>query len=190
MDQLADDRLPQLLFSPAQVHGALAKLVKSLADRFGGKRFTLVPVLEGGVFVFARMASILHTAGLKFDYRMVRVGRTSAAGKFREPIIDGQFLQSIEQLKGKRVVYLDDICDRGETFLALEKVSSAAGAKSVTCVSLIDRKIDKVRSPDIVGLETESTHWLFGSGMDLSGAHRELEGVHGVADPTPGSRRP
>jgi hypoxanthine-guanine phosphoribosyltransferase len=174
---------PHIIFTADQVEAALARMTRRLADRLKGRKFTLIPILDGGVFVFTRMAPMLYEAGVEFDYRMVRVRRTAAPGEFREPVIDEGFLKRIQELKGKSIVYLDDICDQGETFVALTKASAAVDVESVTCVALVNRKAAKSGQADIIGLETDSTHWLYGSGMDLNGAHRELRSVLAIRAP-------
>jgi hypoxanthine-guanine phosphoribosyltransferase len=182
--RVEDANLPQLVFSAAQVRAALTAMAATFAKQFEQKQFVLIPVLQGGVFVFTRIASQLYDADLQFEYQMVNVIRTASPGEFRSPVIDTRFLQSIHQLANKHVVFLDDICDRGETFFALSNAVTTANPASVTCAALINRKAAKLRQPDIVGIETDSPYWLYGSGMDLNGSNREIGSVLGIKDPT------
>ena len=91
-------------------------------------------------------------------------------------------VQPTADLKGRTVVYVDDVLDRGETLAALRARAEELGAKQVLAAVLVRKEVDNcVSHADYIALESPNL-FLFGRGMDIEGQWRnlpEIRAVHG-----------
>ena len=92
---------------------------------------------------------------------------------------------TLSNIKGKRVLLIDDICDEGKTLRDLVKyiANSDLDVSEVKAVTLIRRKRDDaVFAPDWVGFEHSGSEWLFGGGMDYHDQYRALPDIYAAGD--------
>lgn len=86
-------------------------------------------------------------------------------------------VQGLEKkdIRGKKVLFIDDIADTGSTLLGISDMLKEAGANEVrTCVLLNKQDRRKVNvSADFVGFEIEN-EFVVGYGLDFANEYRTL----------------
>ena len=150
-------------------------LSREVQGHFGADEPYVVIGVLNGVFMF--IADLLrHLEGpLEVDFIRARSygDRTESQG---EVLFEG--LAKLD-LRGKRVLVVDDIADWGSTLSQLLRVLEVCGALSVHTCSLID-KPSRRKVPfkvDFVGFTIED-HFIVGYGLDYAGRYRNLPAVH------------
>lgn len=164
------------LLVPAE---AVASAVFALADRLNQAldgQFPLVLAVMGGATVFAGHLLSRLSFPLEYDYlHATRYGDATTGGDLAwvvEPRAD---------VSGRVVLLLDDILDEGITLAAIRERLLAQGAQQVITAVFADKLIAKVKPirPDYVGL-TLPNRFVFGFGMDVAGAWRNLPAIYAV----------
>jgi len=86
-------------------------------------------------------------------------------------------------VRGRCVLVLDDILDAGETLAAIRKHLEEAGAESAYLAVLTEKNtgLPKPVKADFVGL-TMPNKYLFGCGLDVSGAWRNLPEIYALKE--------
>jgi hypoxanthine phosphoribosyltransferase len=86
-----------------------------------------------------------------------------------------------ENVKGRTVLVLDDILDGGETLAAIRDRVKEMGAAAFFSAVLTDKEIGRRKpiAPDFIGLKLPN-RYVFGCGMDVSGAWRNLPAIYAV----------
>jgi len=86
-------------------------------------------------------------------------------------------------VRDRSVLVLDDILDGGETLAAIRDRVKSLGAAAFYSAVLTDKNIgrDKPIVPDFVGLKLPN-RYVFGCGMDVSGAWRNLPEIYAVKE--------
>lgn len=127
-------------------------MVQNLARE--AKRFkpdAVVGVAHGGVFVGGALASALQR-----DFYPVRISRRSRDQGLRAvPSLSGTMPR---ELKGKRVLIVDDIASSGDTLELAAQLAKGVGAKAVNTAALVSRP--KGYEPDYCSLR-EDTFFVF-----------------------------
>lgn len=105
-------------------------LARSIARRFGPE--VVVGVAHGGVFVGGALASALGA-----DFFPVRISRRSRVHSTRgKPRLSGSMPR---ELKGRRVLIVDDVSATGETLKLAKKLATKVGARSLRTATLVSR---------------------------------------------------
>ncbi len=123
-------------------------LVQGLA-RGVGRDFrceAVVGVAHGGVFVGGAIASAVAA-----EFFPVRISRRSRdKGQRKSPKLQGEMPK---ELKGKRVLIVDDVASSGDTLELAVQLAKKVGAKDVKTAALIVR--EDGHRPDFFALSTE-----------------------------------
>ena len=90
----------------------------------------------------------------------------------------------LEAIAGRVVLVLDDILDEGYTMAAIRARILAAGARHFCCAVFADKDIGRPKpvAADFVAV-TLPNRYVFGFGMDIRGAWRNLPGIYAVKEP-------
>ncbi len=121
------------------------EMARQLATRIS-KRFhpdAVLGIAKGGVFVGSAVASTLGA-----DFFPVRV---ESRRRDSDPIPEAR--DQFPDLKGKRVLVVDDVCQSGATLAKARKLAKKAGAKDVRSATLVVRPGGS--RPDFFALETD-----------------------------------
>ena len=136
----------------------------------------VMPVLLGGLFTAVRL-------GMHFDFvcefdrvQVRRYGHAFEGGRLEwlvEPEID---------VRGRTVLIVDDVLDRGITLDEVRRRLVGQGAAQVLSAVLVVKAIDRPGGTvaDFAGLQCED-RFLFGCGMDYRGHWRGLPALYAVA---------
>lgn len=169
-------RTARMLFAAEEVAAALDTMAAAIAARLGGQRLVLLAMMHGGVFAATELAKRLPFP-FEFDY--------VHATRYRQALAGGDLewrVPPTPALRGRAVLIVDDVLDRGITLAALIGRLEQLGVASLHSAVLIRKHLrEPVARPavDFVGLETDD-HYLFGCGMDYRGFWRGLPEVYGV----------
>ena len=86
-------------------------------------------------------------------------------------------------MPGRCVLVLDDILDEGVTLAAIKERLLQLGATECYTAVMVDKDLGRSKpiSADFVGL-TLPNRYLFGFGMDVEGAWRNLPAIYALKD--------
>lgn len=164
-----------LICSAEQIQAAIQRLAVEIGARLADSHPLVVTVM-GGAVVFAGQI-IPHLAfPLECDYvHASRYGNKTSGSEL-------QWVKDTHaRLSGRTVLLLDDILDEGITLAAIKERLLANGAAEVLTSVLADKNIGRAKpiTADFVGV-TLPNRYVFGCGMDVEGAWRNLPGIYAV----------
>jgi hypoxanthine phosphoribosyltransferase len=115
---------------------------------------------------------------LEFDYLDVtRYGDATRGGEISWKVTPGT------SVDGRVVLVLDDILDEGRTLASVREKLLESGAVKVYSAVFADKDIGRVKpaSADFVGVRLPN-RYVFGFGMDVSGAWRNLPEIYALKE--------
>jgi hypoxanthine phosphoribosyltransferase len=136
----------------------------------------LVLAVMGGAVVFTGQLLPLLTFPLDFDYLQV--------SRYRDNTTGGKLSWVVEPgstVAGRCVLVVDDILDEGITLAEIRQRLFSLGAAEVFTAVFADKQSDcgKPITADFVGI-TVPDRYVFGFGMDIQGAWRNLPAVYAL----------
>lgn len=167
------------LFSAEAIRARIAELADAIARDYAHAPLTLVCILEGARRFADALARELAARRVRAERVDVRARRTQ--GMRLEPVQISGF--EPERLAGRDVLVVDDIADEGATLRAVLDIAALGEPRTLRCAVLVDKR-ERRRAdlaPHYVGFAVESG-WVLGFGMDLDGAHRELDYIGVLRD--------
>jgi len=179
---MLDTRQAQQILSAAElIHSEqiVKKTIQRLAadiTRVLSQQQPLVLCVMGGAVVFAGQLLPQLSFPLDFDYvHLTRYDNKMTGGEIHwraEPR---------ESVKDRVVLVLDDILDEGITLAAVRDKVLENGAKAFYSAVLTEKETGKPKpfKADFVGL-TVPNRYVFGFGMDIQGAWRNLPAIYAV----------
>ncbi len=166
-----------LICSADEVNVALNRVASELNHALAGRNPVVVSVM-GGAVIFTGQLLPLLTFPLDFDYvHATRYGAATAGGALQWVV------EPRTSVVGRTVLLLDDILDEGITLAAIRQHLLVAGATECITAVFADKAIgrDKPLKADFVGL-TLPNRYVFGYGMDVSGAWRNLPAIYAMKE--------
>ena len=169
------------LFDKETVQASVSRMADALNDRFGDpsrQEFPLVLGVMGGAVVFTGNLLPQLTFPLEFDYIHVsRYGDEDQGGKVVWKVVPRP------TVSGRTVIVLDDILDEGVTLAAIRQHLLDAGTFECITAVFADKAIGRPKplKADYVGL-TLPNRFVFGYGMDVGGAWRNLPAIYAMAE--------
>jgi hypoxanthine phosphoribosyltransferase len=164
-----------LLVSADESAAAVRRVAGEIGQRLSDSN-PLVLAVMGGAVVFT--GQLLPQLGfpLDFDYlHVTRYGDVTHGGKLR------WIVEPRAPVAGRVVLVLDDILDEGVTLAAIAERLLAQGASEVLCAVFADKNLGRAKpiAADFVGVQLPN-RYVFGYGMDVKGAWRNLPVVYAV----------
>jgi hypoxanthine phosphoribosyltransferase len=154
---------------------AVARVAREVTGALGSRYPLVISVMGGGVVFTGQLLPLLGFP-LDFDYVHATRYRGDTLGHSIEWKVRPQ-----SDLRGRVVLVVDDILDEGWTLAAIRDYLVDAGAAEVRtavfCEKLIGR--EKPVRADYVGV-TVPDRYVFGFGMDVYGAWRNLPAVYAL----------
>jgi hypoxanthine phosphoribosyltransferase len=166
-----------LLLSAEQVNLAVQRVADEINAVLAEEQPLVLSVM-GGAVIFAGQLLPMLNFPLEFDYlHVTRYGNEKQGSELHWKVAPQ------ENVRGKVVLVLDDILDEGETMHAIKQRVLALGASKFYCAVFVDKDNGKVKpiKADFVGT-TVPNRFVFGFGMDIHGAWRNLPAVYAVKD--------
>ncbi|TXT26837.1 MAG: hypoxanthine phosphoribosyltransferase [Gallionellaceae bacterium] len=173
----AHDLLQQAdLIVPAdEVRAAVERVAREISAALAGAHPLVLSVMGGAVVFTGQLLPLLEFP-LDFDYVHVsRYGDARQGGDLHWKV------EPRENVRGKVVLVLDDILDEGGTMAAIKQRVMELGAREFYSAVFAD-KLNGMAKPvraDFVGVEVPD-RFVFGFGMDVHGAWRNLPAVYAV----------
>ncbi|MBX3677810.1 MAG: hypoxanthine-guanine phosphoribosyltransferase [Rhodocyclaceae bacterium] len=136
----------------------------------------LVLSVMGGAVIFTGHLLPLLNFPLDFDYlHVTRYGDTTAGGEL------SWIVEPRTAIAGRTVLVVDDILDEGITLAAVKQRLIEQGARDCRIAVFADKDLGHAKpvAADFVGVRLPD-RYVFGFGMDVKGAWRNLPAVYAV----------
>ena len=136
----------------------------------------LVLAVMGGAVVFTGTLLPLLAFPLDFDYlHVTRYGEVTTGGQL------AWIVEPRSSVAGRVVLVVDDILDEGVTMAEIVRRLKAQGASEVLSAVFADKNLGRAKpiNADFVGVHLPN-RYVFGYGMDVKGAWRNLPAVYAV----------
>ena len=178
-----NQQLQQILDSAELIHSeqTIVRTVQRLAadiTQVLSHQQPLVLCVMGGAVVFTGQLLPLLGFPLDFDYlHLTRYDKALTGGAIHWQA------EPKENMHGRVVLVLDDILDEGITLAAIRDKVLENGAQAFYSAVLVEKQTGQPKpfSADFVGL-TVPNRYVFGFGMDIHGAWRNLPAIYAVKD--------
>lgn len=167
----------ELICSAEKSALAVRRVAEEITVQLAGAN-PLVLAVMGGAVVFAGQLLPQLAFPLDFDYLHVsRYGDATQGGRL------AWVVEPRAEVAGRTVLVLDDILDEGVTLAEIKKRLLAQSARAVLSAVFADKAIGRAKPirADFVGIEVPN-RYVFGFGMDIHGAWRNLPAVYAVKD--------
>ncbi|MCF8197652.1 MAG: hypoxanthine-guanine phosphoribosyltransferase [Sulfuritalea sp.] len=154
---------------------ATRRVADEITARLAGTN-PLVLAVMGGAVVFTGQLLPQLVFPLDFDYlHVTRYGDVTTGGKL-EWIVEPR-----AAVAGRIVLVVDDILDEGITLAEISRRLKEQGAKEVLSAVFANKELGRAKpiDADFVGVQVPN-RYVFGYGMDVKGAWRNLPAVYAV----------
>jgi len=161
--------------SASAIAEAIDRLAVELTQQLAGCH-PLVLAVMGGAMVFAGHLLPKLAFPLDFDYlHATRYNSSTTGGALHWRV------EPRENIAGRVLLVVDDILDEGITLAAIRLRLVEQGAAEVYTAVLVEKDLgrDKPIAADFVGV-TLPDRYLFGFGMDVRGAWRNLPAIYAL----------
>jgi hypoxanthine phosphoribosyltransferase len=165
------------IISAVDVNLAVRRVAAEIRVALKDKHPLVLSVMGGAVVFSGQILPLLHFP-LEFDtIHATRYGASTQGGQLTWKLMPR------ENVAGRTVLILDDILDEGETLAAIREMVMKLGAKEVYCAVFADKNIGRPKpiKADFTGV-TLPNRFVFGFGMDIHGAWRNLPSVYAQKD--------
>jgi hypoxanthine phosphoribosyltransferase len=169
----------EVLFSKAEVDAATARVADALNRDYADKHPLVLGVMGGAVVFTGQLLPQLH---FPLDFDIV------SASRYGEATVGTNLVWRVtprDNVAGRHVLLVDDILDEGVTLAAIVELLKSQGALSVECAVFCvkdygpEKNARKPLVAKYVGL-TVPDRFIYGYGMDVSGAWRNLPAIYAV----------
>ena len=167
---MLEQDIKKIMISQDEITEAAKKLGAQLTKDYEGENPILVGILKGSIPFMAELVKYIDTH-LEMDFMMVSSyhGATVSSGVIN-------IKQDVTQdIKGRHVIFVEDIIDTGQTLKSLRDMFTAREAASVKIVTMLDKPEGR-----IVDIEADYTcftipnEFVVGYGLDYNENYRNL----------------
>ncbi len=162
----------EILFPEREISVRVEELAREIAAT-QPKDLLVVPILKGSFIFAADLLRAFYRSGLlpEVDFMILASYREATVSSGRVEV-----LRDIEtEVKGRDVLFVDDILESGRTLAYARDLLAARGARRVMTAVLLDKPHRRVADieADFRGFECPEV-FVVGYGMDMAHAFREL----------------
>jgi hypoxanthine phosphoribosyltransferase len=164
-----------LVCSAAAVSAAVTRLAREISAALA-ESFPLVLCVMRGAVVFAGQLLPQLKFPLELDYLdLTRYGDATRGGGIKWKVAPDT------TVAGRTVLVLDDILDEGDTLAAIRDKLTVSGASRVYCAVFAEKETGRPKpvTADFTGVKLPD-RYVFGFGMDVSGAWRNLPEIYAL----------
>lgn len=160
----------RILLSEDELCARVAALADELRAVYGEDEPTVIAVLKGSVLF---VADLIRRLPIPLRLAFLQ------AESYRQGTQSGELelgpLPPSEELRGRRILLVDDILDSGRTLAAIRARLAAAGARDVRTCVLLDKPARRAveLQAEHVGFRV-ADHFVVGYGLDFAGRYRNL----------------
>jgi hypoxanthine phosphoribosyltransferase len=159
------------------VAAEVSRVAKEVSEKLALRHPLVLSVMRGSVIFSGQLLTQLKFP-LDFDYLDVtRYGTATVGGRIDWKVSPGT------AVAGRVVLVVDDILDEGHTLAAVRAKLTEAGAAEFYAAVLAQKDIGRPKpiAADFIGV-TVPNRYVFGCGMDVHGAWRNLPAIYAVKD--------
>ena len=169
----------EILFTADEVNAATTRIAKEINRDFADQHPLILSVM-GGAVVFS--GQLLPQLDFPLDFDIVQ------ASRYGDKTVGSQLTWRVaprDNIVGRDVIILDDILDEGITLAAIVDLVKRNGARSVACAVFCAKDYGeeinnkKPLKAEYVGIKVPN-RFIYGYGMDVSGAWRNLPAIYAV----------
>ncbi|HEX8987819.1 MAG TPA: hypoxanthine-guanine phosphoribosyltransferase [Rhodocyclaceae bacterium] len=164
-----------LLVPAEDIHAAIDGLAECIGAKLADEN-PLVLTVMGGAVVFAGQLLPKLAFPLECDYlHATRYGDVTTGGEL------AWVVEPRTPVQGRTVLVLDDILDEGLTLAAVKRRLLEQGATACYVAVLSEKELGRPKpiEADFVGVRLPN-RFVFGCGMDVKGAWRNLPAIYAV----------
>lgn len=163
------------VFTKEQIEKEVARVSGEITQDYADRRPLIVCVLRGA-YAFAKDLTDRLPFKLELDFTTV------SSYKHGTKSGDLKLVQDVDTpVKGRDVIFVEDILDTGNTLRFLYAIYQARGAKSVETAVVIRKKMGRLMNgtlPKYICFdEVDPKPFLVGYGLDNKGYDRNLPGI-------------
>ena len=167
---MLENDIKKILVSQDEITEAAKKLGAQLTKDYAGKNPILIGILKGSIPFMAELIKHIDTY-LEMDFMMVSSyhGGTASSGVIN-------IKQDVTQdIKGRHVLFVEDIIDTGQTLKSLRDIFKAREATSVKIATLLDKPEGRVVEIEAdYSCFTIPNEFVVGYGLDYKENYRNL----------------
>lgn len=170
-------RSAEQVCSAAAVSEAVEQVAHKVSDLLRDRNPLVLGVMRGSVIFAGRLLPMLNFP-LEFDYLDVtRYGGETQGGAISWKVSPGT------HVNGRVVLVVDDILDEGQTLAAIREKMLAAGVLEFYSAVFAEKETGRKKPvvADFVGVRLPN-RYVFGFGMDVKGAWRNLPAIYALTD--------
>jgi hypoxanthine phosphoribosyltransferase len=167
----------ELIVPEQEVQAAVLRVAHDINTALADMHPLVLSVMGGAVVFTGQLLPLLNFP-LDFDYVHVsRYGNGQRGGELHWKV------EPRENVRGKMVLVLDDILDEGETLAAIKQRVLELGAAGFYSAVFADKRTGRPKAAraDFIGMELPD-RFVFGFGMDLHGAWRNLPAIYATKE--------
>jgi hypoxanthine phosphoribosyltransferase len=168
-------RSADLVCSAEAVTRAVHRVAAEVTRALGATQPLVLTVMSGAVVFTGQLLPLLNFP-LDLDYiHVTRYGDAVSGGRLEWKMFPEA------KIAGRVVLVIDDILDEGHTLVEIRRQVLAAGASGFYAAVFADKDIGRTKpiAADFVGI-TLPNRFVFGFGMDVKGAWRNLPAVYAM----------
>ena len=162
--------LPAVLFSADDIATKLRALAKQLAALPDTPQVA-APVLVGAFVFAADLVRAMAEEGVHLETEMIWL---RSYGNARVGSALSVLAAPSDHVKGKHVLLIDGVLDKGHTIMRSTRLLQEAGAASIRTVVAVDKLHDDAVARADFALYTGIKDFIVGYGMDDAGKYRAL----------------
>lgn len=165
-----NDDIEKVLLNEQEIVVGIDRVALEITKAFGGEKFTVVSILKGScVFASDLIRRIPTPLELAF-VSAASYGEGTTAGE-----LTLNFFPTDQEIRGRRLLLVDDILDTGKTMSSLVDAFRARGASEVRSCVFLDKpsRRDVEYEADFRCFEVENL-FVVGYGLDYAGEYRNL----------------
>ena len=166
-----------LLISEEEIRNRIFELAVDIARYYKDEEFTILCVLKGGFIFGADLYRDIYRMNQNVELEFIKAS-SYGNGLDSSGEVDIE-ASSLDIIKNKNILIVEDIIDRGYTLKNLKNLLIAAEAKSVRICALLDkheRRIVDIEA-DYVGFKIPN-EFVIGYGIDYAEKYRGLSEIH------------
>jgi hypoxanthine phosphoribosyltransferase len=170
-------RKADLVCSEAQAAAAVERLAAEITSRLSAAMPLVLCVMGGGVVFTGQLIPRLRFP-LELDYiHVTRYGGETRGGDIQWRV------EPRASVRGRSVLVLDDVLDEGRTLAAIREHLLRQGAGEALIAVFCEKDLGRPKPvrADFVGVVLPN-RYLFGFGMDVNDAWRNLPAVYALKD--------
>ncbi len=170
--------IERVLIPEGEILAGVERLAREITEFYRGSEFTVVSVLKGSC-IFA--SDLIRRIPIPLELAFAAAHSYGARTEAGELSID--LLPTGNEVRGRRILLVDDILDTGQTLKRLKDELLASGAGEVRTCVFLDKPSRRALEfeADLRAFEVDNL-FVVGYGLDYAGRYRNLPYVGVLRD--------